>query len=694
MTQKRNTPDPGFRRLPFVYLLIPFIGGILFRHWLPEALPLHTAIGTLIIVSILTGILFSLKNRISKNSQSILLFYALLLCGYIICLQNDITRNKNWFGSDLQSVTALSAKVIAPPQRKSRTILINLAVEKVRRDNAWQKTTGRLQLYVFLQDSIPEINVGDQLIMPNKLVAISNRGNPFEFDYARYLQRQGLYFKAFLPVKDLYVIHDEQRRSHWLEQFRNRLFSAIQNNIADTATMALTEATLLNDRSLLDNQIWRAYSLTGIAHIIAISGMHVSLFFGILLVFLWWLKAPGIRWLKYLLALPLIWLYIVLTNFPPSAVRAAIMFSIIFIGLAFRRDVNPLNLLAVTGFIILCAKPQWLFDAGIQLSFTAVASIFLFFKPIKSYWRPESKLFKALWDLIALSLSVQILVLPIVLYYFHQFPLWFLPANIPAALFSFLLMVMALLLLLLSALGIPCIWLGDTMTFMTHAFHQIIFTLSRYTPRGFRNLYISETAFWLLFAGIITLCLFYTFKKRLFCFLSLGAFALFFAGQAYTTIETLKQDRIVVYNCARYSIIDHFKGKNCYPVGETDSNALPNLDQYVLLPARLGFHAIRVSNKKSSAAIVKIKGKRVLILPAHLDLSGRDSFSVNFLIVSHQCSFQPEQWQAVFHPQKIILDSSLPRYKARRWRQKLATLGLMVHNVQEDGAWIFPEAFQ
>ena len=695
LRQKHNIPDSGFKRLPFVYLLMPLIGGILLWHWWPELLPFRSALCLLVALTIVTGLFLKAKyNPVIRCAQSLMLLAALLLSGYMVSLQQDISRNKKWFGQDLKSVSALSGKVIAPPEEKNKTILIQLAVGAVCREKVWQKAVGQLQLYVYRKDSMPAIHAGDWLILPNKLVAIRNRGNPFEFDYARYLQRQGLYFQVFLAPDEVCIIPQKASPPGWVSRLRDRLFLAIQNNIADTATMALTEATLLNDRSLLDNQIWRAYSLTGIAHIIAISGMHISLFFSILLVFLWWLKAPGIRWLKYLLALPLIWLYIALTNFPPSAVRAAVMFSIVFLGLAFRRDVNPLNLLAATGFIILCFRPQWLFDAGIQLSFTAVASIFLFFKPVKDCWQPKTRLFKALWNLIALSLSVQILVFPIVLYYFHQFPLWFLPANIPAALFSFLLMTMALLLLLLSAVGIPCVWLGNIMTFLTHGFHQIIFILSEYTPQSFQHLYISQVAFWLLISGVVAFCLFYFYKKTLCCFWGIGAFVLFFAGQLYNNVNVLQQDRVVVYNSSRHSIIDHFIGQNYYPVVAVDSDALYTMNQYVLLPARLGFHASHIGHWQTAGNILKIKGKKLLILPAELNLEIQDTFPVDFLVVSAGCRFQPEQWQRIFHPKTIILDGSLPRYKAENWQQKLSTLGLVVHNVQEDGAWVFPKLRQ
>ena len=97
-----------------------------------------------------------------------------------------------------------------------------------------------------------------------------------------------------------------------LERSRLRLLQCIKDNVKDSTTRSLVEATLLNERSLLDDELWQAYSITGIVHIIAISGMHVAILFAVILFLLRWFPYKRLDWVKYLIALPLVWAYIAL----------------------------------------------------------------------------------------------------------------------------------------------------------------------------------------------------------------------------------------------------------------------------------------------------------------------------------------------------------------------------------------------
>src|SRR5690606_238740 len=119
--------------------------------------------------------------------------------------------------------------------------------------------------------------------------------------------------------------------------------SSLDRHIPDQDTRALTAAILLNRRAHLEDGLLQAYSATGITHIIAISGMHVSLLFGLFLILLKWIRHKKHEWIKYLLAIPIVWGYILLTGLPPSAVRAGIMFSFLAFGIALRKSANPIN---------------------------------------------------------------------------------------------------------------------------------------------------------------------------------------------------------------------------------------------------------------------------------------------------------------------------------------------------------------
>src|SRR5690606_37769479 len=119
-----------------------------------------------------------------------------------------------------------------------------------------------------------------------------------------------------------------------------------------------------------------------VAHIVAISGMHINIFFTVLVLVLFWLGSRKHRWLQYLICLPIIWFYIAITGFPPSAVRAGVMFSIVSLAMITGRQQVLVNSLLASGFLILFFKPGWLYDVGFQLSFLSVLSIFVFYKPI------------------------------------------------------------------------------------------------------------------------------------------------------------------------------------------------------------------------------------------------------------------------------------------------------------------------
>lgn len=689
----RPHPDTSFNRLPFVYLLIPLIAGILAACLFPAIRFSWLLILFAGLFVVCSSLLFIKQFTRSRSFLTSLLFYSLLfLSGMLLTHQKDVTRNSHWIGHVASESSFLLANVTEQPKVKAKTIQLSLNVKQARCGNRWQSTFGEIIIYLSKKNFNGEIKKGDLILFPNKLTKITNRGNPFEFNYAGYLHRQGIYYQAFLLPKEIMIIEKEQSRVNVLDKLKSHLLQSVKNNIHDTATAALTEAMLLNERTQLDNNIWKAYSVTGIAHIIAISGMHVSLLFSILLVLLWWIKAPRLRWIKYLFGLPFIWAYIAITGFPPSAVRAAVMFSILFICLFLRKDQNPINSLAATAFLLLCYNPYWVFDTGIQLSFAAVASIFLFFKPIYQLYQSSNKIITYLWSAVSVSLAAQILVFPIVIYYFHQFPVWFLLANIPASLYSLILMILALLLFVLSGVGVPCVWLGNWMTLLTDNFHGLIFFLAKHTPESMRQLYLSGSAFWLLLLIVVLFCLYIFFKKRFYLFSGLAFSALLLLLLDFTDYQTLKQQKIIVYNSNHHSLIDYVEGQKYASFGESDSLLDVKTIQYTLLPSRLGHHAKKYTRKAFEIPIQYINHKRILVLNQSGYFNSQNKFPIDYLIVSTKCKLQPEVWQQVFHPVQIVLDGSFTSRKAQKWQRILTGYGFKVHNVQTDGAWIFPNS--
>lgn len=675
---------------PFIVLLIAVIAGILLQQFLAKGLSIvyWWLLLTLTFLSAVVLHLIKSTSRYLTLARSVSLCCAVAFFAAICSYHNNIKNNPRWYGHYLQYSDALLLKINEASIEKHKTILLPVTVQKVRANDRWQTVTGNLKLYIYKNGSyIPPYKPGDRIIIPNKLVAIKNTGNPFAFDYAAYAARNSLLHQAFLSSGEICYLPGNARHEEIIQQLRAQLMRSIAENVRDSTTASLIDAVLLNERAALNDDLWRAYSVTGIVHIIAISGAHIAIFCSIILWLFFFLRSKNWNWLKYIIALAFVWFYIVITHYPPSAVRAAIMFTIYAFALITNREHKPVNTLAATGFLMLLYNPNWLYDVGVQLSFLAVLSIMIFYKPVYRLWLPRNKIIRRVWELLALSIAVQVLVFPLVIYYFHQFPLWCLIANIPAAIFSFLLMVGSLMLFVCGTVG-HCVWLGDLLIAITKAFHASIQWMARLTPASFRELYIDKVDFWLLTLAIILLSIYCFNKKSRYLFAGLSALCLLLVSFVIQDIHAVKQERLIVYNVSGQTMIDCFTGKkvmhyNNQPVDEKTYN-------YNLLPARLGFRAIKKMN--TTQHIWLVRDKTILVLDAnYLPEKSNHSFPVDYLIITKHCTYQPEIWQQVFHPVQIILDSSLPRWKAQQWKDKLEKSGAAVYSVGERGAFILDD---
>lgn len=633
---------------------------------------------------------FKTINPLVPKLSTLSLFLCVLFAGGLLRQQHDIRNNPAWYGHQIAKAEAFLLRASGNPERKAKTVFIPVDISMKKMDNRWVPATGSLHLYLYIKDSMPEISVHTEMIIPNKLTPVQSSGNPFAFDYADYLRRNNILHQAFLSPDEVWV-SPVKTKPGWMAGLRGGLMESMERNIPDSTTVALIEATLLNERTLLQNEVWQAYSVTGIAHIVAISGMHVSMLFGILLFLLKWIRSKRLEWVKYFIALPLVWLYIVLTGFPPSAVRAAVMFTLLAIRIKVHGEQNNINILAATAFILLVYNPEWLYDTGMQLSFSAVLSIFIFYRPIRSLVRPENKIALYLWETIAVSLAAQILVFPLVIYYFHQFPVWVLPANIPAVCYSFLLMTGALLLFVLDTLSVPVSGLGEALIYMTHGFHQIIFFFAAHTPAFMRQFFIGKADFWLLMLAVAGFSIYLLKQKSALLLSGIGLLCLLTGSFIFQDLRALHQERIVVYNNANAALIDFFSGKKHEPVALPDSVLAAKTFRYNLLPARLGYRAMQPLPGIRKDQVWHIRNKTIVYLNHNYRISDKAVFPADYLILSNNCDYNPQFWKHVFLPEEIILDGSFPRWKAKKWEAFLSNAGIAVHNVSREGAWVFPQ---
>ena len=269
----------------------------------------------------------------------------------------------------------------------------------------------------------------DRLFFVGKYTLIPPPKNPYQFNYKRYMERKGVLGRAEVITFSI-VKNNTVGFMGNIEKMRSHLTAVINQNF-NRESAALLNTLLLGKRSDLDENIYQQYVDAGAVHILAISGLHVGIITAILLLLLQ--KMPNLgfyRPLRYFILLAGLWTFALIAGASPSVLRATIMFSFVGLGTLIRRKQGRFDAFMLSMLFLLLINPYYLYDVGFQLSYAAVFSIMKFYPVMRKWWLPENKYIRWIWSLFLVGLSAQIVVLPISLYYFHQFPILFFVANL------------------------------------------------------------------------------------------------------------------------------------------------------------------------------------------------------------------------------------------------------------------------
>ena len=197
---------------------------------------------------------------------------------------------------------------------------------------------------------------------------------------------------------------------------------------------AVIAAMTLGDKTWLSKQTHDNFNISGGAHVLALSGLHLGIIYAMLSLL--FPLAGRRKWLKQAFVLVAIWAYTFMAGMGTSVTRAAVMLSVLSVGAVLGRGKASLNTLSLAVIVMLMVSPLSLWDVGFQLSFTAVLGILLFYPFLSGIIFIKQKLLRMIWNMAAVSLAAQLTTAPLVMYYFGRFPCYFLFTNmvaVPAA---------------------------------------------------------------------------------------------------------------------------------------------------------------------------------------------------------------------------------------------------------------------
>lgn len=288
---------------------------------------------------------------------------------------------------------------------------------------------------------------GNRITVRGTLQKFSEPSNPGQFNEKLYYQIENIDFK--MTAKQITLTSARYSRFHaCLDQIKNRLLIVYQSILPDKESGTLI-AMLLGEKYLLDDEIKQLYQINGISHVLAISGLHISLIGMAVFYLLKKLKFPVAA--ATFTAIFLIYCYGVLTNFSVSTNRAVVMMTLMLLSGLIGKTYDMLSALALSALIILLQNPIQIFSAGFLLSFGAVLGIAVIFPCFMKLFPSKNALASSLF----ISISAQMTTTPFVIYFFYQFPVYSILTNLIILPFVSLLTLTSIIAGIAGAVWLP-----------------------------------------------------------------------------------------------------------------------------------------------------------------------------------------------------------------------------------------------
>jgi competence protein ComEC len=311
----------------------------------------------------------------------------------------------------LEEVAALSpgevsvvGKLASPPEPGGMGYGADLGVDRLYYEGREIISGGKLRM----QAPNLSVGVGDEVRVSGEISAPDPSG---DFDYGRYLETQGisglLYAQSVEPVEG---------GGGWIGAIHERTDSALGYGLRPDES-AIVRGMVIGDRSRISEETEEDFQRSGITHILAISGMHVAVLSAAVYFLLRSLAVPLMA--RNPATIALVWLYVIVAGAPPSAVRAAVVATLVLAAPLLGRQISPLHFLTTMLAFVLAYNPQLVYNVGFQLSVTAVFGILLLRKLFvkmfeRTLLRPFRKPNEVLSNLLAVSLAAQISTAPII----------------------------------------------------------------------------------------------------------------------------------------------------------------------------------------------------------------------------------------------------------------------------------------
>ncbi len=611
-------------------------------------------------------------------------------------------------------------------------VIDNLVEEK---DNSWKTvgivrsiitnnsilpTSGKILLY-FDNKTIEKPKYGDVFFVKGNPQEISSPKNPEEFDYQNYMRRQNISYQQYLRIENLEKVGNEPSDIliNFALQTNAHADSILTTFVEGKNQYGVANAMILGQRDDLSNDLMQAYSAAGAIHVLSVSGLHVGVIYAVLLWMFGFMKRRG-RYGKigfFFLIFSVLWFYAFVTGLSSPVLRSSVMFSIFLIAETFNKNKDGYNTTALSAFVLLLYNPNFLFNVGFQLSYLAVFGMIHFQPKLNPIWVIDKKkswlhwLGDRTWKVTTVAVAAQIATFPITIYYFHQFPNYFIFANPIVILLSTIVLISGLGFIILSQillifnLTIITEYFGHYLKYTIIGLNETVLFFERLPLSITKFLWISTYEMWLLYGLIFGFIALWKTRKFVWVWINSGIVTILILMSILGNIQRKEQELFTILSVPKHTALTLVEGKNALILGDysflnsrkevgfrvnnywssrgvRDTLKVNLLENYNLINSN-----IRVQNKDS---ITVITWKKKTFLWVGKNLKNRDLTIKNvffdYLILANKSVKDLKQIIEKVQFKILIIDGSYTRFYADKLSTQAEEMNIKYYDLSKSGA--------
>ncbi len=630
----------------------------------------------------------------------------LFFAGYVLAQSRYELTRADHFSRHNQENTMLQIRLTEPVAEKTNSFQVTGKVMRVTGQENMKYVSGRIILWLEKSPEAQNLRYGDIIMIENYYQETREPQNPNSFNYKHFLSRQNIFHQSYRRTGEWY--HTGRNEGNPIvtaaHSMRSKALNTLEANNIKGRDFAVASALLLGYREYLDEDLQREFAGAGAMHILCVSGLHVGIIFLALNVMFGFLaRFKGGKYIKTALIILLIWFYAAITGFAPSVMRASTMFSFVAVGQTFHRSTNIYNTLAASALVLAIINPFIISRIGFQLSYIAVISIVslqpLFYKQL--YFK--NKILDHGWGIITVSLAAQLGTGPLALFYFNQFPNYFLLTNLIVIPLTGLIIKGGLLLFLSAPVAFVSQYVGMALSWIVLLLHTAVRIIEGLPGSTANSLVIAFHDKLLIFFLIAVLGLFWMKKQKKLIYPLLAGLLLLSISLSSQFLTNQSRKQLVVYHIPRGTAIDIFHHGNCYfyaceNVLENPGAIRFHIREHRLKSGHRNVDPIFLADEKIQKQhlfkhnnFINIDGHTARIIDNQFEIPSRQIFpdTLDHLIIRNNPRMLISKLTEVLPARMIVFDNSNALRQHQRWKSECDSLGIDCWSVALQGAYVY-----